>query len=160
VEVILLEKVRKLGLMGDLVNVKSGFARHFLLPKRKALRATKQNIELFKEQKKIFTENNEKLKDEAQILAAKMQVDSNLVLIRHAGKSDHLYGSVTAKDISEVITKSGFTINRSQIIMDKPIKTIGLHDITVTLHPEVETNLVLNIAKSQEEAEKQTNRQE
>lgn len=152
-EIILLEKVRKLGLMGDLVKVKSGFARNFLLPKKKALRATKENLNFFEKQKKIYKENNLKLKEEAEILSKKIQEETKLILIRHAGKNEQLYGSVTARDISEVITSNGFPIHRSQIILEKSIKTIGTHDILISLHPEIETNVKLYIARSEEEAE-------
>ena len=140
-EIILLEKVRKLGVMGDLVKVKSGFARHFLLPNKKALRATKQNLELFEKQKQIYKENDLKLKTEASILADKMKTNLKLTLIRHAGKNDQLYGSVTARDISEEITKNGFPINRSQVIMKKSIKNIGVHSVIITFHPEIETHI-------------------
>jgi large subunit ribosomal protein L9 len=152
VEIILLEKVRKLGLMGDLVKVKSGFARNFLLPNKKALRATKENLEHFKKQKQIYQENNIKLKNEAGILSKKIQEEIKLTLIRHAGRNNQLYGSVTARDISEAITQHGFPINRSQIIMKKAIKTIGIHTVIITLHPEIETNIELQIARSKEEA--------
>merc|ERR1711981_1301774 len=141
--------------MGEIVNVKSGFARNFLLPKKKALRATKYNINYFEKQKKTYSANNIKLKKEAETLANKIKEEVNLILIRHAGKNDQLYGSVTSKDISEIITKNGFSINRSQIILEKPIKNIGIHDIIINLHPEVETNIKINIARSKEELEDQ-----
>jgi len=153
VEIILLEKVRNFGLMGDLVKVKSGFARNFLLPKKKALRATKENLLYFEKQKKLYKENNLKLKEEAKVLSEKIQKETKLILIRHAGKNEQLYGSVTARDISEIITSNGFPIHRTQIILEKSIKTIGTHDIIISLHPEIETNIKLHIAKSEEEAE-------
>ncbi|XP_022778498.1 uncharacterized protein LOC111320069, partial [Stylophora pistillata] len=150
-EIILLERVRKLGFMGDVVTVKPGFARHFLLPKGKALRATKENLAFFEKQKKQYEADNLKLKTEAEALAKKME-GLKLVIIRHAGESGHLYGSVAARDITEAAEKAGFSIDRSQVVLDTPIKMLGIHNATITLHPEVDVDVCLNVAKSEEEA--------
>ncbi len=156
-EIILLEKVRKLGFMGDVVTVKPGFARHFLLPKGKALRATKENLASFETRKTQYEADNLTLKSEAEALAKKME-GLKLVLIRHAGASGHLYGSVAARDIAEAATKAGFSVDRSQIILDHPIKMLGIHNASISLHPEVETDVSLNVAKSEEEASRQEER--
>ena len=156
-EVILLERVRKLGFMGDVVTVKPGFARHFLLPKGKALRATKENLSFFEKQKKQYEANNLKLKSEAESLAKKM-TGAKLVLIRHAGESGHLYGSVASRDIVEAVEKAGFSIDRSQVTLDHPIKDLGIHSVSIALHPEVEVEVSLNVAKSEEEAALQEER--
>ena len=153
-QIILLERVKKLGFMGDVVNVKPGFARNFLLPQRKALRASKKNLSLFETQKKHYAIENIKLRSEADKIFKKME-KLKIIIIRHAGANGHLYGSVGARDISEAITKSGFSIKRSQVLIDAPIKNIGIHKAIISLHPEVEIKINLNIAKNKEEAELQ-----
>ena len=153
-DVILLERIEKLGQMGDIVSVKSGFARNYLLPSGKALRATDSNKSLFETQRIQLEAENLKRKEEAQAVADKM-VDMTVVLIRQAGDAGQLYGSVSARDIADAIAAAGVTIKRSQVILQNPIKTIGLHDIRVELHGEVIVTVTANVARSQDEAETQ-----
>lgn len=153
-DVILLERIEKLGQMGDIVSVKSGFARNYLLPSGKALRATDNNKSLFETQRIQLEAENLKRKQEAQAVADKM-VDMTVVLIRQAGDAGQLYGSVSARDIADAIGDAGVSIKRSQIILANPIKTIGLHDIRVELHGEVIVTVTANVARSQDEAETQ-----
>jgi large subunit ribosomal protein L9 len=154
-EVILLERVEKLGQMGDVVRVKPGFARNFLLPRKKALRATKENRELFDQQRQQLEAENLARKGEAEKVAEKLD-GMSVVMIRSAGESGQLYGSVTSRDIAEGVTAGGVTINRSQVVMDHPIKMLGLHEMRVSLHPEVSVSVTVNVARSAEEAERQT----
>jgi large subunit ribosomal protein L9 len=150
-EVILLERIEKLGQMGDVVSVKPGFARNFLLPQKKALRASAQNRDYFNERKaQLETENLEKRAD-AEKVAEKME-GLSISIIRSAGDSGQLYGSVNSRDIAEGVTEAGFSVSRNQVLMDRPIKMLGLHDYRVRLHPEVDTNVVVNIAQSEDEA--------
>lgn len=153
-DVILLERIEKLGQMGDVVSVKPGFARNFLLPKGKALRANAANKTHFEAQRAQLEAENLKRKEEAEAVAAKM-TDMKVVLIRQAGDAGQLYGSVTARDVADGVKDAGVTIGRSQVALDKPIKTIGLHDVRVELHAEVVVNVVANVARSQDEAETQ-----
>lgn len=153
-EVILLERIEKLGQMGDIVKVKPGFARNFLLPQGKALRATDQNKSHFDAQRAQLEADNLKRKQEAEAVAAKM-TDLKVVLIRQAGDAGQLYGSVTGRDIADAITDAGVTVRRGQVILDKPIKTIGLHVIRVELHGEVIVEVTANVARSRDEAETQ-----
>lgn len=153
-EVILLERIEKLGQMGDIVSVKPGFARNFLLPQGKALRATDQNKSHFEAQRAQLEADNLKRKSEAEAVAAKMG-DLKVVLIRQAGDAGQLYGSVTGRDIADAVTAAGTTIRRGQVILDKPIKTIGMHEVRVQLHGEVIISVIANIARSLEEAETQ-----
>ncbi|MEK9754897.1 MAG: 50S ribosomal protein L9 [Rhodospirillaceae bacterium] len=153
-QVILLERVEKLGQMGDEVKVKAGFARNFLLPRGKALRATPENKARFEKQKAQLEAQNLERRSEAEAVAAKMD-GARVMLVRQAGESGQLYGSVNARDISDALTKAGFTVNRAQVRLDRPIKTIGLHDVVVGLHPEVRVTVVANVARSAEEAEVQ-----
>ena len=153
-EVILLERIEKLGQMGDIVKVKPGFARNFLLPQGKALRATDQNKSHFDAQRAQLEADNLKRKQEAEAVAAKM-TDLKVVLIRQAGDAGQLYGSVTGRDIADAITDAGVTVRRGQVILDKPIKTIGLHDIRIELHGEVIVDVTANVARSRDEAETQ-----
>jgi large subunit ribosomal protein L9 len=155
VEVILLERVEKLGQMGQVVKVRPGFARNFLLPQKKALRATKENIAYFETRKTQLVAQNLERKGEAEQVAKKLDGVS-VVVIRQAGESGQLYGSVTARDIADAVTGAGFTVGRSQIVLEKPIKTLGLHKQRVTLHPEVAVTVTVNVAQSPEEAEMQT----
>jgi large subunit ribosomal protein L9 len=153
-QVILLERIEKLGQMGDEVKVKDGFARNFLLPKRKALRATKANREYFQGQKAQLEAHNLKLKGEAQKVADKLD-GKTFVLIRQAGDRGQLYGSVSPRDVATAITDGGFTIDRQQVHISTAIKAIGLFTVPVTLHPEVKVNITVNVARSEDEAERQ-----
>ncbi len=153
-EVILLERVEKLGQMGDVVNVKPGFARNYLLPQKKAMRATEQNKVVFEQQRTQLETENLDRKVEAEAVAAKLD-GLKVVIVRQASESDQLYGSVTVRNISQVVTEAGFTVNSKQVQLARPIKTVGLHDVRVFLHPEVTANVVANVARSEEEAELQ-----
>ena len=153
-EVILLERVEKLGQMGDVVRVKPGFARNFLLPQKKALRATKENRERFEKQRAQLEAVNLKQRQEAQVIAKKME-GLSVVLVRQAGETGQLYGSVTARDIADAVIAAGFTITHRQVRIDRPIKTLGLVQTRVMLHPEVDVAVTVNVAKSEEEAERQ-----
>ena len=153
-QVILLERVPNLGQMGDVVRVKDGYARNFLLPRHKALRATKANIAEFETQRAQLEARNLTAKNEAAAVAQKLDGQS-FIIIRQAGEMGQLYGSVAARDISEAITEGGFSVNRNQVILNIPIKTIGLHSVPVHLHPEVDVKITINVARSREEAERQ-----
>ncbi len=153
-QVILLQRVGRIGQMGDVVNVKDGFARNFLLPQKKALRATKENLAKFEGQRAQLEANNLELKKEAEAVSAKLDGQS-FVTIRSAGDTGQLYGSVSTRDISEVVTAGGFTVDRNQVVIDKPIKTLGLHGAKIQLHPEVLVSVQINVARSAEEAERQ-----
>jgi large subunit ribosomal protein L9 len=153
-QVILLERVEKLGQMGDEVRVKDGFARNFLLPKKKALRATKNNREYFQTQKSQLEARNLERKSEAEKVAKTLE-GKTFVLLRQAGDRGQLYGSVSPRDISDVITAGGFSINRTQVPIDQAIKAIGLVKIGVVLHPEVRVVVTLNVARTEDEAERQ-----
>jgi large subunit ribosomal protein L9 len=152
VQVILLERVPKLGQMGEVVNVKPGFARNFLIPQGKALRATKRTLEDFERRRVQLVANNLQAKDEAQKLAGKVNGQS-VSILRQAGEAGNLYGSVSARDIAKAFTDSGITLDRAQIRIDAPLKTLGIHEVTVALHPEVEVTVTVNIARTQEEAD-------
>ena len=153
-DVILLERVEKLGQMGDVVSVKNGFARNYLLPRRKALRATKENIAGFENRRAQYEAQNLERRKEADAIGAKLD-GLDLVVIRQASENGQLYGSVAARDVSEGVTEAGFTIDRRQVEMPGPIKTLGIHDIRIVLHPEVAVGVRINVARSQEEAEAQ-----
>lgn len=155
VEVILLQRVEKLGQMGDLVKVKPGFARNFLLPQRKAIRANKDNLARFEQQRAQLEAQNIKRREEAERIAERVG-GLTVVIIRQAGEAGSLYGSVSARDISDGATAAGLTINRSQVVLDTPIKTLGLRRVRVVLHPEVVIPVTVNVARSPEEAEKQS----
>ena len=152
--IILLERVEKLGQMGEFVSVKSGYARNFLLPQGKAVFASKENIKMFEEKKSQLEGENITRKKEAQNLADNIKF-KEVVLIRAASESGQLYGSVSAKDISNVVTEAGLSINKSQINLNKAIKTLSYEDIYIKLHPEISIKLKLNIARSSEEAKEQ-----
>ena len=154
VDVILLERVEKLGQMGQVVNVKPGFARNFLLPQKKALRATKANLERFEKQRVQFEAINLERRSEAAEAAAKME-GLSVVIIRQAGESGQLYGSVTSRDVSDAVTAAGYTIERRQVSLDKQIKDLGLHPVRLVLHPEVDVTITVNVAQSAEEGEMQ-----
>jgi len=151
-EIVLLERVEKLGQMGDVVTVKNGFARNFLLPQGKALRANKSNLAVFEAKRAQLEAENLNRKEEASKVAEKLE-GTVVILIRAASESQQLYGSVSTQDIARAVTESGVSIDRKQVIMDKVLKNLGLHDIRVRLHPEVTVDIVVNIARSQEEAE-------
>jgi large subunit ribosomal protein L9 len=153
-QVILLQRIGRLGQMGDVVSVKNGFARNYLLPQKKALRATEENRAKFESQRSQLEATNLEQKKEAEAVAGKLS-GKTFVAIRSAGDTGQLYGSVSTRDISEVVTAGGFTIDRRQVVLDKPIKTLGLHEITLALHPEVVVKVSLNVARSQDEAAKQ-----
>ncbi len=153
-QVILLERVEKLGQMGDEVRVKDGFARNFLLPKKKALRATKTNREFFQTQKAQLEARNLERKGKAQVIGKKLD-GHKFVLLRQAGDRGQLYGSVSPRDIADVITAGGFNVSRTQVPLDKAIKSIGLAPVSVVLHPEVRVTITLNVARTEDEAERQ-----
>jgi large subunit ribosomal protein L9 len=154
VELILLQRVEKLGQMGDLVKVKPGYARNFLLPQKRAIRANKANLEKFEAQRAQLEAQNIKRREEAERLAERVG-GLTIVIIRQAGESGSLYGSVSVRDIADGCTASGLTINRTQVILTHPIKTLGLTKVKVVLHPEVLIDVTANVARSVEEAEKQ-----
>ncbi|HEY1838456.1 MAG TPA: 50S ribosomal protein L9 [Rhizomicrobium sp.] len=153
-QVILLERVEKLGQMGDEVKVKDGFGRNYLLPQKKALRATKTNREYFQTQKAQLEARNLERKGEAEKIGKKLE-GKTFALIRQAGDRGQLYGSVSPRDISDVITADGFSVSRTQIPLDKAIKSIGLFPVNVVLHPEVRVTVTLNVARTEDEAERQ-----
>ncbi len=152
-EVILLERVAKLGQMGDVVRVKDGFARNYLLPKGKALRATKDNKARFEGMKAQLEARNLEMRGEAEKVAAKLDGQS-FVVLRQASETGQLYGSVSPRDLVAVLSEAGFSLNRNQIALNAPIKSIGLHKVPVALHPEVEVTITVNVARSAEEAER------
>ena len=153
-QVILLERIGRLGQMGDVVNVKDGYARNFLLPQKKALRATQENLARFEKNRAQLEARNLELKKEAEAVAAKLNGQA-FIVIRQAGDTGQLYGSVTPRDISEGVTAGGFSIDRRQVVLDRPIKTLGVHPIRVALHPEVIVQVSLNVARTPDEAERQ-----
>lgn len=153
-DVILLERVAKLGQMGDIVTVKDGYARNFLLPQKKALWASEANVKVFEAQKAQLEATNLETKGEAEKLGEKLD-GQQFVVIRSASDAGALYGSVTTRDAADAATEAGFTVDRKQIALQRPIKELGLHTLSVVLHPEVEISIVLNVARSDEEAELQ-----
>ena len=153
-EVILLERIEKLGQMGDIVTVKPGFARNYLLPRKKALRLTDANRAIFDQQRTQLEAENLKNRAEAERVAKSMD-GLVVIIVRQASDSDQLYGSVTTRDIAAGITDAGITAEKRQIKLDRPIKTVGMHSIRVDLHPEVSVEIVANVARSKEEAELQ-----
>ena len=153
-QVILLERIHKLGQMGDVVTVKDGYARNFLLPQHKALRATKENREKFETQRVHLEAHNLELKKEAQSVGEKL-AGKAFIAIRQAGDTGQLYGSVSSRDIAEAVTEGGFKVDRNQIVLAAPIKALGVHPVTIQLHPEVAVNVTLNVARSADEATRQ-----
>jgi large subunit ribosomal protein L9 len=153
-QVILLQRVAKLGQMGDVVDVKSGYARNFLLPQKKALSASTENVASFEAQKVHLEAQNLETRKEAEAMGGKLD-GQKFVIIRQASDGGNLYGSVTPRDASEAAAENGFTIDRKQIVIRLPIKELGVHDIHVVLHPEVDVTIQLNVARSAEEAELQ-----
>jgi len=153
-QVILLERVAKLGQMGEVVKVKDGYARNYLLPQGKALRASETNLKKFEVEKAQLEARNLESRKEAEKLASRLD-GQRFVIIRSASDSGALYGSVTPRDAAEAATAGGFSLDRQQIVLDRPIKELGLHEMRVTLHPEVTVKILLNIARSAAEAELQ-----
>ena len=153
-EIILLEKIERLGQMGDIVNVKNGYARNYLLPQKKALRKTKDNLALFEAKRKEYEAYNLKLKTEAEALAEKMQ-NLSVVIIRQAAETGQLYGSVSIRDIAAAVNESGFSLERRFVALDKPIKYLGIYPVKLSLHPEVSQTILVNVARSADEAKKQ-----
>ncbi|WP_417318101.1 50S ribosomal protein L9 [Emcibacter sp.] len=153
-EVILLERVAKLGQIGDVVKVKNGFARNYLLPQNKALRATKSNLEVFEAQRKEIEARNLEAKKEAEAVAAKMD-NVSAVIIRSAGETGQLYGSVSTRDIVDVLSEQGYSVARSQVVLDRAIKALGIEEVEIRLHPEVSITVKINVARSEAEAEMQ-----
>jgi large subunit ribosomal protein L9 len=154
-QVILLERIGRLGQMGDVVRVKDGYARNFLLPQGKALRATDANMAEFQSRRVQLEARNLELKGEAETVSSRLGGQS-FVAIRQAGDTGQLYGSVSTRDMAEVISAAGFSVDRRQIVLDRPVKTLGLHEVKVQLHPEVIVKVMLNVARSQEEADRQS----
>jgi large subunit ribosomal protein L9 len=154
VDLILLERVEKLGQMGQIVKVKPGYARNYLLPQKKAMRATKENLAFFETQRAQYIANNLERKAEAGEVGQKLE-GLSVVVIRQAGESGQLYGSVAARDIAEGVAAAGFTVDKRQIVLDRPIKTLGLHPVRVMLHPEVGVTVTANVAQSEEGARMQ-----
>jgi len=153
-EVVLLERIEKLGQMGDVVQVKDGYARNFLLPRGKALRANKDNLSRFEEDRAQLEARNLELKKEAAAVDEKLE-GYTIIVIRQAGESGQLYGSVSPRDIAEGLTEGGFSVARGQVVLAAPIKILGLHEVSVKLHPEVTSTVIVNVARTTEEAEAQ-----
>lgn len=153
-EIILLERIGRLGQMGDVVRVKDGYARNFLLPQGKALRATKNNMKRFEVDRAQLEARNLEQKTEAASVGEKVEGES-FVIIRQASDSGQLYGSVATRDIAELVTAGGCSIERRQVMLERPIKLLGLHDVRITLHPEVFVKVTVNVARTEEEAERQ-----
>lgn len=154
-EVVLLERIGRLGQMGDVVRVRDGYARNFLIPQGKALRASKTNLAEFEKRRVQLEAHNLELKAEAQKVAERLDGKS-FTSIRQAGDTGQLYGSVSSRDIAEVVTADGFTLDRRQVVLTQPIKTIGIHTVHVSLHPEVDVTISINVARSEDEAERQS----
>jgi large subunit ribosomal protein L9 len=153
-KVVLLERVERLGAIGDVVSVKDGFARNFLLPRQKALRATTTNLRVFEGQRAEIEARNQKNREAAERVAADLD-GTVYIIIRQSGESGQLYGSVSGRDVADAVVSEGKRVERSQIILDRPIKTLGLHEVTVRLHPEVTALIKVNVARSMDEAERQ-----
>jgi len=153
-DVILLERIGRLGQMGETVKVKDGYARNFLLPQGKALRANEANKKKFEGQRAQLEAQNLERKNEAEAVATKLNGES-FIVVRSAGETGQLYGSVSTRDIADIISANGFSLHRNQVELNHPIKTIGLHEVSISLHPEVQVQVTVNIARSTEEAERQ-----
>lgn len=153
-EIVLLERIAKLGQMGDVVKVKDGYARNFLLPQGKALRANERNLKIFETQKVQIETKNLEAKGEAEKVSEKL-AGQTFIVIRQAGETGHLYGSVSTRDIAEAATDGGFTITKDQVELVAPIKTTGLNDATIRLHPEVSVTITMNVARTEDEAARQ-----
>ena len=153
-KVILLERVERLGALGETVSVKDGFARNFLLPRGKALRATSSNLKVFEAERAEIEHRNERAKAAASRSGEKLDGKA-YIMIRQAGDTGQLYGSVTGRDVAEAVTAEGGQVDRAMVVLDKPIKTLGVHEVKLRLHPEVTVTVTINIARSQDEAERQ-----
>ena len=153
-EIILLERIEHLGQMGDVVRVKDGYARNFLLPKGKALRATKGNLERFENERVELEARNLERRQEAEAVAGKMD-GTKVVLVRQASDMGQLYGSVSARDVADSLSEAGFQVDRNQVVLDRPIKSLGIHGVRIALHPEVSVTVDCNVARSEAEAEQQ-----
>ncbi|ODR94415.1 50S ribosomal protein L9 [Methyloceanibacter stevinii] len=153
-EIILLERIGRLGQIGDVVNVKDGYARNFLLPQGKALRATEANRAHFENERAQLEARDLERKTEAEAVSGKL-AGERFVVIRQAGDTGQLYGSVSTRDIATAVTEGGFSIERRQVLLDKPIKTLGLHEVRVALHGEVVPTVIVNVARTEDEAERQ-----
>lgn len=153
-DIVLLERVPSLGQMGDVVKVKPGYARNYLLPQKKALRASKANLEQFEKQRAQLEANNLERRREAESVAGKID-GMSVTLIRQAGDSGQLYGSVSVRDLAEAMQEAGVSVNRRQVQLGQPIKMLGLHTVTVTLHPEVSVEVTANVARTEDEAARQ-----
>ncbi len=153
-QVVLMERVEKLGQMGEVVTVKDGYARNFLLPQGKARRATAANLERFEQDRAQIEANNLERRTEADGVSEKLNGEA-FIIIRQAGEAGQLYGSVATRDIADVVTENGFTVERSQVVLDRPIKALGIHPLKVRLHPEVTVEITVNVARSEDEAERQ-----
>ena len=153
-KVILLERVERLGVLGDVVNVKDGFARNFLLPRSKALRATSANLKVFEGQRHEIEARNDKAKEAASTAGESLD-GTSYILIRQAGETGQLYGSVSGRDVADIVNAAGGKIDRAMVVLDKPIKTLGFHSVKVKLHAEVTVTVNINIARSQDEADRQ-----
>src|SRR5690606_10917489 len=153
-EIILLQRIEKLGQMGDVVRVKNGYARNYLLPKNMALRATEENLKRFERERAQLEARNLEQRKEAEAVAARLDSQS-FVILRQAGDSGQLYGSVTTRDIATRVTEGGVSVSRTQVVLDRQSKTLGVHDIRVSLHPEVSVTIQVNVARTEEEAERQ-----
>lgn len=154
IDVILMQRVEKLGQMGDQVSVRPGYARNFLLPQGKAIRASKANLERFEKERVQLEALNLKRREEAERVAERMD-GLSVIIVRQAGESGGLYGSVSARDIADAAKEAGLTVSRTQILLEQPIKSLGISSVRVELHPEVHLPLSVNVARSPEEAEKQ-----
>lgn len=152
IEIVLLERIERLGQMGDVVRVKPGFARNFLLPQGKALRATKENLAVFESRRAQLEADNLRRKDEAGEMATRME-GLSVTLIRQAGGTNQLYGSVTSRDIAEAMREAGYTVHARQVLLERAIKELGMHEVRVALHPEVSITVTANVARTPEEAE-------
>ena len=153
-KVILLERVERLGSLGDVVNVRDGFARNFLLPREKALRATDANLKVFEARRADIEASNEKAREAASKSGGKLD-GASYVMIRQAGESGQLYGSVSGRDVADAVNAAGGKVDRAMVVLDRPIKTLGVHPVRVRLHPEVTVTVNINVARSQDEAERQ-----
>ena len=153
-QIVLLERIAKLGQMGDVVTVKDGYARNFLLPQGKALRANKSNLERFETERAQLEARNLERREEAEAVSVKLD-GQNFVVIRQSGDSGQLYGSVTPRDISELLSAGGFDVSRNQVAIEQPIKNLGLHTVSITLHPEVACSVIVNVARTDDEAKRQ-----
>ena len=153
-KVVLLERVERLGVIGDVVSVKDGFARNFLLPRQKALRATSSNLKVFEAERGQIEARNAEARAAAERNGLKLEGES-YVLIRQAGEGGQLYGSVSGRDVADAIVEAGGQVERSQVVLDRPIKTVGVHEVKIRLHAEVTITVMINIARSPDEADRQ-----